>query len=127
MVDFETHTGETTDRVNANHELRKYERILVDLPGKYEVHGTAVSCRILNACEEGVMVEALLSLRLVLNLLEKLRRRGRKPLFLEFRQKETYLTEVEMKYFHLQFLGDGLCQTRAGLHLLEKGLLYRMK
>jgi len=102
---------------NMTDERRRFKRVPVDFPAAFDVHGTPVPGWALNACNEGMMVESVMSLDMALHILYRLKKSGRDHLFLEFSHKGTHRTEAEIKHIHLQFLGGRLCRSQIGFFI----------
>ena len=99
-------------------DRRRYTRVSVDFPVVYRIKTRNVLGRAMNACNEGMMIDAYLSLETAAQLLQSLAKNRRYKLPVRFTYKnKAYRSEAEIRHFHLDFLGNERCRNLAGFFI----------
>ncbi len=97
---------------------RKYKRVAVDFPVVFKINRRSVLGKALNACNEGMMVESNLPLETAVQILKTLAKKKSRKLDVRFTyNKKTYRPEAEIKHFHLDLFGNGMCRSVAGFFM----------
>jgi hypothetical protein len=107
MTDQET----TSDR-------RKHERISVEFPLSYKIGRKTLGGSTVNVCNEGILVESFLSSKTALKIFKTLKKQPSYRLEVEFSYEgNTDLRDVEIKHFHLEFIGSEAYRFTVGFYL----------
>jgi hypothetical protein len=97
---------------------RRYRRVSTDFPVVYRIQGTSLLGKVVNACNEGMMVESYLGPEAALRILQILACETGNNVDLKFTYKnKAYRAEGEMKHFHLQFFGREPFRAQLGFFL----------
>jgi hypothetical protein len=113
--------GRTRANEDAPPERRKYERFQVDFPMCFKIGRNNYTGRTVDACDEGLMIECLLSSKAALAVFKTLKEKQNPSLKVEFTFEEgTFLRDVEVRHFRFDFSGDDPYQFRAGLWFPKK-------
>ncbi|NIS63006.1 MAG: hypothetical protein GTO13_20610 [Proteobacteria bacterium] len=99
-------------------EQRKYETIRTEWPVVYEIGSNTLTGSTVNVCNEGMMVESNLSLETAAQILKTLAKKRDHKLDVRFTyNKRAYRPQAEIRHFHLDFLGNGMCRSVAGFFM----------
>ena len=99
-------------------DRRRYTRVSVDFPVVYRIKTRNVLGRAMNACNEGMMIDAYLSLETAAQLLQSLAKNRRYKLPVRFTYKnKAYRSEAEIMHFHLDFIRNKQCRSVAGIFM----------
>lgn len=96
-------------------DRRRHKRVPVDFPVVYKLQGKTVLGKAVNACNEGVLVEAYVGLEPALHMLKNLANNGKHNVDLRFAyKKKAYRTSAELKHCRLHFLGTEVLRAELG-------------
>lgn len=99
---------------------RENRRILVRCSVEYDIGGINLKGITANASSDGIMVKSFLALETVFEIFRFLDKEPNYQTILEFSlEGETYLTEAEIKHFHLDSFGDRKYLFRVGFGFLK--------
>jgi hypothetical protein len=97
---------------------RKYRRVSTDFPVVYRIQGTRLLGKVVNACNEGMMVESYVGQRQALHILENLANNGERNVELKFtHKKKAYRIDGEMRHCHIHSFGSEPFRAQLGLFL----------
>ncbi len=99
-------------------DRRKYKRVAVDFPVVFKISRRSVLGKAVNACNEGMMVESNLPLETAVKILKTLAKKRDHRLDVRFtHNKKPYRPEAEIRHFHLDLFGNGMCRSVAGFFM----------
>ncbi len=87
-------------------EQRKYDRLWIESPVVYRIGRNILTGSMVNASNEGILVESYLSSKTVLRVFKILNRKPEYRLEVKYSLgPKTYRRDAEIKHFHLDFSG----------------------
>ncbi|NIQ38958.1 MAG: hypothetical protein GTN81_10265 [Proteobacteria bacterium] len=90
----------------AGTEQRKYERLWIESPVVYKIGRNTLTGSMVNACNEGILVESYLSSKTASKVFRILNRKPAHRLEMTYSlEGKTYLRDAEIRHFHLDYSG----------------------
>jgi hypothetical protein len=87
-------------------EQRKYERLWIEFPVVYRIGRNTLTGSMVNACNEGILVESYLSSKTASKVFRILNKKPVHRLEVKYSLAgKTYLRDAEIRHFHLDFSG----------------------
>lgn len=103
---------------------RESKRMFVKCPVHFDIGSVGLKGTTVNASRKGMMIKSPLLLETAVELFELLGKEPHHRTVLELNlDGETYVTEAEVKHYHLDSSSNGLCLLRVGFGFPKNAII----